>query len=108
MKAMFSRMKSLQEGAVIPFNQVGDSHQQKEPTECNKCKGPLVNSESKGQQTPVCLQKDNAAQTEFWRNATRGPMLTSAAQTDPWRKLSQPGTVLDGGEPQTPSLVLRW
>jgi len=84
MKAMFSRMKSLQEGAVISFNQVGDSHQQKEPTECNKCKGPLRNSESKEQQTPVCLQKD-----------------TSAAQTDPWRRLSQPGTVLNGGKPPT-------
>jgi len=98
MKAMFSRMKSLQEGAVISFIQVGDSHQQKEPTECNKCKGPLRNSESKKQNTPVCLQKDNAAQTEFWRNATQGPMVTSAAQTGPWRRLSQPGTVLDGGE----------
>ncbi|XP_070851452.1 uncharacterized protein [Drosophila suzukii] len=101
MKAMFSRVKSLQEGAVISFNQVGDSHQQKETTECNKCKGPLRNSESKEQQTPVCLQKDNAAQTEFWRNATQGPMVTSAVQTDPWRRLSQPGTVLDGGEPPT-------
>jgi len=80
MKAMFSRMKSLQEGAVISFNQVGDSHQQKEPTECNKCKGPLRNSESKEQQTPVCLQKDNAAQTEFWRNAHKVPWSPA------WRK----------------------
>jgi len=29
-------------------------------------------------------------------------MVTSAAQTDPWRRLCQPGTVLDGGEPPTP------
>jgi len=100
MKAMFSRMKSLQEGAVISFSQVGDSHQQKEHTECNKCKGPLRNSESKEQQTPACLQKDNAAQTEFWRNAAQGPMVTIAAQTDPWRWLSQTGTVLTKESPQ--------
>jgi len=42
MKAMFSRVKSLKEEAVISFSQVGDSHQQQEPTECNKCKGPYA------------------------------------------------------------------
>jgi len=81
MKAMFSRMKSLQEGAVISFNQVGEPSKKK--TECNKCKSPLRNSESKEQQTPVCLQKDNAAHQ---RGANR-----SVAKAKPTRHGSRRG-----------------